>query len=317
METHYLKVDESENNLDTCLAPAVEKVLRGIPVVVPTETVYGIGALMLSNPGMEAIYRLKGRDKSKKMAVLIATTGQLQFLCEEVPEVFEKVAAAFLPGPLTVILKAKKDLPSYVTQNGTIAIRFSSHPVAQRLVELAGAPLALTSANLSGLPSSIRGKDALEDFNGSVDTIIDSGVSTYGFESTILSLADPEKPIIFREGVISKEALEKVIQKPIKTPQTSASANGALERYYVSSPEQANKFLEDKGDNQRSLVVDTRISVTSNQSYPADHFLLKENNFYLLLRTIKKGGYKRVVLIVDSKAIESGLLKRKLSKITV
>ena len=211
MKTNYQTFDPKMDDLDTFLTPALDALMAGCSVVVPTETVYGVGALMLSNAGLKALFELKGRSKDKPLAVLVSSVNQVALIAEELPPIFHRLAKAFLPGPLTVIVKAKPGLSPLVTMNGTIAIRFSSHMMAQRLVQLAGAPLALTSANISGLPSVVRGSDAYEELGGRVDTILDDGVAPLGFESTIISIADPDHPKLYREGIISREEIEEVI----------------------------------------------------------------------------------------------------------
>ena len=317
MKTHYLVYDKKNDTLDTFLLPIAEKITRGIPIIFPTETVYGMGVLMLSKAGLEAVYRLKGRERRKPMAVLIASLGQLEFLAQDIPPIFKVLAQTFLPGPLTVILKAKKGFSSSITSNETIAIRYSSHPIAQGLVRMAGAPLALTSANVAGMPSSVRGQEVMEDFNASIDTVIDSGFSTYGFESTIISLVDEQNPELIREGVISKERIEKVLGTTLKVKETEYTPlfkTGAtrLARLYFSNIGDAISFLGERKQVSKTLLVDAREEkVDESKKYPCASFSLRDNNFYLLLRELKKKNYSQVLIILDFRAKNNKLLQRK------
>ena len=215
MKTDYLKFDPNQTSLDAFLAPVVQALNEGKPVALPTETVYGVASLMLSKRGVESLFDLKGRRRDKPMAVLVSTLAQVELLCIDIPPLFYKLAKIFLPGPLTLILKAKQGLSPLLTLKGSIAIRLSSNRVAARLVELAGAPLTLTSANLSGQGSLSDGLSVYQALKGRIETVIDDGQSHHGLESTILSLVDPERPMLIREGVVSRGDLELVIGKTL------------------------------------------------------------------------------------------------------
>lgn len=317
MKTNYQTFDPTRDDLDNFLIPALDALMGGRAVVMPTETVYGVGALMLSSTGLNALFELKGRSKDKPLAVLVSSIHQVALIAKELPPIFHRLAKAFLPGPLTVIVKAKPGLSPLVTMNGTIAIRFSSHMMAQRLVQLAGAPLALTSANISGLPSVVRGSDAYEELGGRVDTILDDGVVPLGFESTIISIADPDRPKLLREGIISRNEVEEVIGIPVEVPTVVRTASDSQHRacYYVSSVEEIETLLSKKAEKVPSLVVDSRYKAPQIQIKGCDIFQLKENNLYILLRQIRRSEYTSIFVITTPDIDKTPLLRRKLQQI--
>ncbi len=174
-------------------------------VAFPTETVYGLGGNAFSERTVEAIYAAKNRPPIKALSVCVYDLEQ----AEQIAVFDDKARAvfnAFLPGPLTLVLKKKSCVPDIVSAGlDTVGIRVPSNTVARELLRLCGVPLALPSANLSGCPSLTDGKAVAEALMGRVDAIIDAGVTDMGKESTIISLAD--SPVILRRGAIPDEAL--------------------------------------------------------------------------------------------------------------
>ena len=181
--TQIIKVDK---DTDPSLPGAC--IRAGGLVVFPTETVYGLGGNALDGNSSRKIYAAKGRPSDNPLIVHVAYPEDAsQFAIT--PPLFRELADAFMPGPLTLIMK-KKDAVPFETTGGrdTVAIRCPSHPVAHELIVRAGVPIAAPSANLSGKPSPTCASDALEDMRGRVDYIIDGGPSEIGLESTIVSL---------------------------------------------------------------------------------------------------------------------------------
>ncbi|WP_223701036.1 L-threonylcarbamoyladenylate synthase [Sutcliffiella deserti] len=180
-------------------------------VAFPTETVYGLGANALSDQAVLRIFEAKGRPSDNPLIVHITKKEQLTGLVDNVSASAEQLMEAFWPGPLTLVLKSKEGVSSYVTAGlDTLAIRMPDHPVALALMEVAGLPLAAPSANLSGKPSPTTAAHVAEDLDGKIAGIVDGGPTGVGLESTVVDCTT-EIPIILRPGGVTKEELEKVV----------------------------------------------------------------------------------------------------------
>ncbi|HIY26229.1 MAG TPA: threonylcarbamoyl-AMP synthase [Candidatus Acutalibacter pullistercoris] len=190
---------------------AGEILRRGGLVAIPTETVYGLAANALDGAAVKAIYQAKGRPSDNPLIVHICDLSQLPPLVRQLPESAKKLAAAFWPGPLTIILK-KSDLVPRETSGGldTVAVRFPAHPVAQAVIREAGLPLAAPSANLSGKPSPTTFAHVREDLTGRVDALLDGGDCAVGVESTVLTLAEGT-PRVLRPGGVTVGQLREVL----------------------------------------------------------------------------------------------------------
>lgn len=180
-------------------------------VAFPTETVYGLGGNALDADASRRIYAAKGRPSDNPLIVHISDFSQVYMLAETVPETAKKLADAFWPGPLTMILP-KSELVPETTTGGlfTVALRMPNHPAALGLIEQAGVPIAAPSANRSGRPSPTTAAHVYEDMNGKIPIILDGGEVEIGVESTIVDLTG-EKPMVLRPGYISREMLQEVL----------------------------------------------------------------------------------------------------------
>lgn len=180
-------------------------------VAFPTETVYGLGGDALNKEASRKIYAAKGRPSDNPLIVHIADKDDLYKLAEEVPEAALKIADAFMPGPVTIILKKKDCVPKETTGGlDTVAIRMPKHPVAARMIKESGVYVAAPSANTSGRPSPTRAKYVIEDLNGKVDMIIADDTVDIGIESTIVDLSE-DVPTVLRPGYITLEMLRDVL----------------------------------------------------------------------------------------------------------
>lgn len=189
------------------LARAGEILRAGGTVIFPTETVYGLGANALDSEAASRIYAAKGRPADNPLIVHIAEPEEADALCE-CPPLYARLARAFMPGPLTVIMPAKPCVPGTVTAGlTTVAVRCPAHPVAHALLLAAGVPIAAPSANRSGSPSPTCFLHVKEDMDGRVDMIIDGGECDFGVESTIVKLEDDGSLLLLRPGAITKEDL--------------------------------------------------------------------------------------------------------------
>lgn len=207
MQTRYLRPEQD----DTAIETAAQLLRAGEVVGIPTETVYGLAADACNEAAVRRIFVAKGRPQDNPLIVHIASLEQLFQVAATVPQPALDLAAAYWPGPLTMILP-KSDLIPEVTSAGlnTVGIRFPSHPMAQAIIRAAEVPLAAPSANTSGRPSTTTAQHVMEDLNGRIAAVVDGGPCSVGVESTIVSFAG-ETPRLLRPGGISLEQLQKVL----------------------------------------------------------------------------------------------------------
>lgn len=208
METLFLHVNDP-GAVDT-----VGDILRrGGLAAIPTETVYGLAANALNGKAVAGIFAAKGRPADNPLIVHICEFSQWEPLVKEIPENARRLAEAYWPGPLTIILPKADCIPDEVSPGlSTVSVRFPSHPAAQAVIRAAGCPLAAPSANLSGKPSPTTAQHVWEDMNGRIDAILDGGPCDVGVESTVITLATPV-PRLLRPGGITLEQLEAVLGK--------------------------------------------------------------------------------------------------------
>jgi len=196
---------------DKIIAKAAAIIRDGGLVAFPTETVYGLGADAMQASAAKKIYEAKGRPSDNPLIVHIADVSALRNLTDEVPGKAVKLAKAFWPGPLTMIVKKSAAVP-YETTGGmdTVAVRMPNHPVALALIAASGTYIAAPSANTSGRPSPTTAEHVMTDLNEKIPLILDGGSVGIGIESTIIDLTE-ETPMILRPGYITQEMLEEVI----------------------------------------------------------------------------------------------------------
>jgi L-threonylcarbamoyladenylate synthase len=228
------------------LSEAIALLQKGEPVAFPTETVYGLGAPVFDPEAILRVFALKGRPHDNPLIVHIAQLQELFALTVDLPPDWERLAEAFWPGPLTLVLSRSDAVPSIVSAgHPTIAVRMPSHDVARRLIQAVGQPLVAPSANLSGRPSPTCASDVLEDLEGRVALIIDGGECSLGIESTVLSLASPT-PTLLRPGSISQGELEQVLGHPIAKASLYAAAHSPGMKYRHYAPRAQIRFVENK-----------------------------------------------------------------------
>lgn len=213
MGTMETKVFVARDNYikDEELKEASAVIRSGGLVAFPTETVYGLGGDATNPEASRKIYAAKGRPSDNPLIVHIADFSQLRNIVAEVPQEAEKLAEAFWPGPLTMILR-KNDVIPYETTGGldTVAIRMPSHPVARAFLQDSGCMIAAPSANTSGRPSPTTAQHVWEDLHGKIEILLDGGPVGIGIESTIVDLSE-ERPMILRPGFITQEMLSAVL----------------------------------------------------------------------------------------------------------
>ncbi len=207
MKTRILRATDPVLNADVIDDAALTLRDGGI-VVLPTETVYGVGGDATNSLSSKRIYEAKGRPSDNPLIIHVAYPRDAERYAQT-NELYYKLADAFMPGPLTVILAKKSSIP-YETTGGldTVAIRCPSHPIAHAIIDKAGIPVAAPSANISGRPSATSVQYVIDDFNGRVDMIIDGGECEIGLESTIVMIkSDGKSLVLLRPGAITYDAL--------------------------------------------------------------------------------------------------------------
>ncbi len=182
---------------------------RGELVAFPTETVYGLGADARREDSVRQIFAAKGRPADNPLIVHISDMAMLDGIVTELPEIAQRLADAFWPGPLTMVLPKCGCIPA-VTSGGldTVGVRMPSHPAALALIRMSGCPIAAPSANRSGSPSPTTAKHVMDDMDGRIAAVIDGGLCDVGVESTVICFDDAETIHILRPGLISAEDLE-------------------------------------------------------------------------------------------------------------
>lgn len=214
MDTIIEKVDPGRIDTDV-MEQAGKLIAEGELVAFPTETVYGLGGDALDPDASRRIYAAKGRPSDNPLIVHIADFDDMKRVAREVPEQAKKLADAFWPGPLTMIVWKSDAVPEATTGGmQTVAVRMPNHPVALELIRRSGCLIAAPSANTSGRPSPTEAQHVAEDLSGKIAMILDGGPVGIGIESTIIDLTE-EKPMILRPGYITPEMLSEVLQEEV------------------------------------------------------------------------------------------------------
>ncbi len=205
METLLIKSGDGAG-----MARAAKIISDGGLVIIPTETVYGLGCSAYSATAAYNVFEAKGRPHDNPLIVHISEPSEAENFAHTT-DLYYKLARQFMPGPLTVILKKKDIIPAEVTAGGaTVGVRCPAHPAARDLIRLAGVPIAAPSANLSGSPSPTAFEHCVRDMTGRVDAIIDGGECEVGLESTVVLLTGEDSLKILRPGAVDAGALSCV-----------------------------------------------------------------------------------------------------------
>ncbi len=249
MKTLVLSPDEAG------LARAAEIIRRGGLVAFPTETVYGLGADALSAQAVTRVFEVKGRPRFDPTIVHVAAPEEVRTLWKSIPPLAEMLMQRFWPGPLTLVLPKNRSVPDIVTAGlPTVAVRMPAHPVALKLIQAAGRPLAAPSANRFGRSSPTHHEHVLSDLDNQVEAVLAAGPTTVGIESTVLSLAEPT-PRLLRPGGTALEALRELLPAlRVDAPTGPSSSPGTLPRHYLprtplfllesGPPEASGEYLE-------------------------------------------------------------------------
>lgn len=184
---------------------------RGGLLGIPTETVYGLGADALNETAVRHIFEAKGRPQDNPLIIHVPDASWLERYCREVPETAYRLAERFWPGPLTMILPRRENVPLQTTGGlETVGVRCPDHPVTRAIIEAAGVPVAAPSGNTSGRPSPTTAGHMAEDMDGKIDGIVDGGPCAVGVESTIIDLTCTP-PRLLRPGGVTLEQLQDAL----------------------------------------------------------------------------------------------------------
>ncbi|MDJ0625777.1 MAG: L-threonylcarbamoyladenylate synthase [Candidatus Caenarcaniphilales bacterium] len=211
---------------------ASEILISGEIVAFPTETVFGLGALINREDAIEKIYLAKGRAKDNPLIVHISNLSSLDSLVQEIKPNVQKLIDNFWPGPLTLIFKKNNSIGNFVTSGlSTVAIRFPKHKIAQELITQCKVPIAAPSANISGKPSSTKYQHVLEDFEGKIPCILE-GKTVHGLESTVIDCTS-EPFSLLRSGAIPFERIEQLVGLRKTTGRTNQPKSPGMKyRHY-------------------------------------------------------------------------------------
>ena len=194
---------------------AAQMIRAGGLVAVPTETVYGLAGNGLNETAVREIYEVKGRPAVKPLSLMVPDESAMERYCEDVPPQAHALAKRFWPGPLTIVLKAKAEIPSIVLAGGkTVGLRCPDHPLTLKLLKSCGLPLAAPSANPSGEPSPKTAQQVLDYFDGKIDAVIDGGPCGIGRESTLIDMSSTPYQIL-REAALSEESIAQALAEDL------------------------------------------------------------------------------------------------------
>ena len=268
-------------------------------VAIPTETVYGLAANAYSSNAVKKIYALKKRQRNNPSIVHYSSLSQLKKDCE-LNKNFLILYKKFCPGPITFVLKLKKEsrISRVVTNNKkTVAVRFPKNSLTQKLLGLLKYPLAAPSANISTKISPVSKEDVKEEFGNKIKFILDGGRSKIGLESTIVSLID--KPRILRLGGMERAKINKALNKNIKydIKNKKITVPGQSKLHYSPGIPIKLNTIKAKPD-EAFILIKKRKKSYNNYYYLSKTKNLKQaaKNLYRILREIKNKNYKSIVV---------------------
>ena len=266
---------------------------------VPTETVYGLAGNAYSNLAVKRIFKLKKRPVNNPLIVHYLNLKMLRKDCL-INDNFIKLYKKFSPGPITYILKLRKNtmISKYVTnEERNLAVRFPKHTIFKKLLKELDYPLAAPSANISTKLSSVQASDVKEEFGNKIKFTLDGGKCNIGLESTIINLTN--KPTILRLGGLEVLKIEKVLKKKINitiAPKKQIAPGQSCLHYSPGIPLKTN--IKKPKKNEAFLLIKKRKITLNNYYYLSKNNNLNEaaKNLYSFLRKIKNQGYKSIAV---------------------
>jgi L-threonylcarbamoyladenylate synthase len=310
METQIIDLNDLEK--------AATLLLSGSIVAFPTETVYGLGASIFLEEAIRKIFIAKGRPSDNPLIAHIADLDSLEQIAQDIPSVFYQLANKFFPGPLTLIVPKRQEVPSIVSAGlNTVAVRMPNHQTARDLIRLVGTPLVAPSANLSGKPSSTEVSHVLDDFSGKIAGVVKGEASHIGIESTVVSLMDGKVEIL-RPGAISQEQIEDCLGMKISVFSQVKGSNETLPSPGMKYRHYAPNAKVHVFYSLEEAVLSYEKSIESKKMVLSSHALdkvftlpLNQSSFYSNLRLADKEGYTEVFIVCDFETQSNkGLMNR-------
>ncbi len=291
----------SYSNIFTFNKKILKKTIKylsiGKVIGLPTETVYGLGGNAYSKKSIQKIFKLKGRPKTNP---LIIHYYNINNVIEDVVlnKHFKKLYKKFCPGPITFILKKKKNSQIHSSASAglsTVGVRFPKHKIARSILKKIKFPLAMPSANKSTCVSPVSSQDVYEEFKKKIGLILEGGKCKIGIESTVIDLTN--NPKILRPGIIDKSKIEKILKLKIndsKNHKKNRSPGMMKKHYSPGIPVLINQnrydgksaflYLGSKYKNKKNFF-----SLSSNSNLDT-----AASNLYKIFRIIKKSGYRKI-----------------------
>jgi L-threonylcarbamoyladenylate synthase len=294
--TQYWKVNpvKPETDIITRAAALIEDIQL---VAFPTETVYGLGALASSSEAVTKIFAAKGRPAENPLLVHVSKIEQVKELVLEIPETASLLMEKFWPGPLSIILPSRKEVPAIVRGGkSSVGLRMPSHPVARALIDQTG-PIAAPSANLSGRPSPLTAEHVKADLDGRIAAVLDAGATGIGLESTIVDLSQ-DKYQVLRLGGLPLEELQQVLGEV----KVNYHENDKLPHFQTSSQviicQNGKDFIDQQkywlGQKRKLAIVSSKLGQPHiiNKSVQVYDLDLGEDssNLYTILRDAEQVG---------------------------
>lgn len=297
MITEYWKVDPVNPQLDIITRAAA--LIRDLQLVAfPTETVYGLGALASSREAVAKIFEAKGRPPENPLLVHVSKIEQVKELVLEIPETASLLMDKFWPGPLSIILPSREEVPAIVRGGkSSVGLRMPAHPVARALIDQTG-PIAAPSANLSGRPSPLTAEHVRTDLDGKIAAVLDAGKTGIGLESTIIDLSQDRYQVL-RLGGLPLEELQQVLGDKI---QIMKNESDELPHYQTSSRviicQNERDFINQQehwlGQEKNLAIVSSKPGYLHiiNKSVPVYYLDLGQDssNLYTILRDAEQDG---------------------------
>ena len=320
IDPHNLLISEDD------IKSAAEIIKAGGLVAFPTETVYGLGGDGTNPDAARKIYSAKGRPSDNPLIIHISDPSDAEgytYTCDT----YYKLAERFMPGPLTVVMRAKDSVPKE-TRGGlsTVAVRCPSNPIARKLIEFSGKPIAAPSANLSGSPSPTDAGHVIDDMQGRIEMIIDGGVCEIGLESTIVKIEDDGSLTLLRPGRITVDelaciapvAIADAVTDMLKEGETALSPGMKYRHYAPASPvllldgnigDILDYLKNENSQNIAILCYSDDFSILKSSIPDTDLFVLgaKDNineqakHLFSILRDADKHSYDKIYAPLPSK----------------
>lgn len=282
---------------------------RGELVAVPTETVYGLAANALDEVACRKIFKAKGRPTRDPLIVHIHALGELDAIAEKNPRAL-KLAKAFWPGPLTIVLPKKPSVPDIVSAGlPSVAVRMPAHPLFRRLLKLTARPLAAPSANVFGYVSPTTAEHVRNGLGRKIRHILDGGPASIGLESTIVDLRDPARPRLLRPGAVTRAELERVLGRAVKSPDGKTTrakeissglvAPGLMKRHYSPrTPVRLHERMPKPRLNGEAWLFIARPHgpLTPNTFWldEAGDLRSAAQRLFAMLRQLDQGGFRKI-----------------------